>query len=126
MHAEADGSPRAEPDESPDHRCTRSSRYSAQMLRVDETRKLPTMAAAPIRPPRSHSRIGSIGHGWTTGVVIRATAPAASSNRPEVVRALLALGANPRLCTQDDFTALDMAASLECLTLLRAATRHAA
>ena len=39
------------------------------------------------------------------------------------VEALLELGANPHLLTQDDYSALDMAASVECLQLLRAATR---
>jgi rhodanese-related sulfurtransferase len=48
---------------------------------------------------------------------------AASSGKAEVVATLLGLGANPHLVTQDDYTALDMAASLECLQLLRAATR---
>lgn len=47
---------------------------------------------------------------------------AASSSKPEIVRTLLRLGANPALRTQDDFSALDMAASLECLRLLRSAT----
>jgi ankyrin repeat protein len=47
---------------------------------------------------------------------------AASSGKPAIVRRLLELGANPALQSQDDFTALDMAASLECLRLLRAAT----
>lgn len=51
---------------------------------------------------------------------------AASSSKPEIVRTLLALGADPLIRTQDDFTALDMAASIECLQLLRAATRAAA
>lgn len=51
---------------------------------------------------------------------------AASSGKPDIVRVLLALGADPLIQTQDDFTALDMAASLECLQLLRAATRSAA
>lgn len=50
---------------------------------------------------------------------------AASSSKPEIVRVLLALGADPLIQTQDDFTALDMAASLECLQLLRAATKSA-
>jgi len=45
----------------------------------------------------------------------------ASAGKAELVRTLLALGANPHLRTQDDFTALDMAASLECLQLLRKA-----
>lgn len=46
---------------------------------------------------------------------------AASSGKDSIVRALLALGANPSLRTQDDYSALDMAATLECLQLLRAA-----
>jgi len=50
---------------------------------------------------------------------------AASSGKPEIVRVLLALGADPLIQTQDDFTALDMAASLDCLQLLRVATRSA-
>ena len=49
---------------------------------------------------------------------------AASSGKPLVVSTLLALGANPHLVSQDDFRALDMAANLECLQLLRAATRR--
>ncbi|MGM9428813.1 ankyrin repeat domain-containing protein [Hydrogenophaga sp. MI9] len=48
---------------------------------------------------------------------------AASSGKAGMVATLLSLGANPRLVTQDDFSALDMAASLDCLQLLRAATR---
>jgi rhodanese-related sulfurtransferase len=51
---------------------------------------------------------------------------AASSGKAEVVATLLALGANPHLVTQDDFSAMDMAASIECLQLLRHATRQAA
>ncbi len=51
---------------------------------------------------------------------------AASSGKAQVTATLLELGANPHLVTQDDFSALDMAASLECLQLLRAATRRAA
>lgn len=51
---------------------------------------------------------------------------AASSSKPEIVRVLLALGADPLIQTQDDFSALDMAASVECLRLLRAATKAAA
>lgn len=47
---------------------------------------------------------------------------AASSSKPEIVRVLLELGADASIQTQDDFTALDMAASLPCLQLLRAAT----
>jgi rhodanese-related sulfurtransferase len=48
----------------------------------------------------------------------------ASSGKHGVVATLLGLGANPYLVSQDDFSALDMAASLECLQLLRAATRR--
>lgn len=51
---------------------------------------------------------------------------AASSGKPAIVQTLLALGANPHLLSQDDYTALDMAASIECLKLLREATHHAA
>ncbi|MGQ0597475.1 ankyrin repeat domain-containing protein [Aquabacterium sp.] len=50
---------------------------------------------------------------------------AASSSKPDIVRVLLALGADPLIQTQDDFSALDMAANLACLQLLRAATRAA-
>lgn len=50
---------------------------------------------------------------------------AASSSKPDIVRVLLALGADPLIQTQDDFSALDMAASLECLQLLRSATKSA-
>ena len=50
---------------------------------------------------------------------------AASSSKPEIVEVLLALGADPLIQTQDDFTALDMAASLACLQLLRTATKAA-
>lgn len=48
---------------------------------------------------------------------------AASSGKPDIVRVLLALGADPLIQTQDDFSALDMAANVECLQLLRSATR---
>jgi rhodanese-related sulfurtransferase len=51
---------------------------------------------------------------------------ASSSSKPDIVRVLLAMGANPHIQTQDDYTAMDMAASLECLQLLRAATKAAA
>lgn len=51
---------------------------------------------------------------------------AASSGKAAVVATLLALGANPHLVSQDDFSALHMAASLECLQLLRAASRRQA
>ncbi|GLU32178.1 ankyrin repeat domain-containing protein [Trinickia caryophylli] len=44
---------------------------------------------------------------------------AASSGKADVVRTLLALGASPSIRSQDDFTALDMAATPECLQLLR-------
>lgn len=44
---------------------------------------------------------------------------AASSGKADVVRTLLALGADPSLRSQVDFTALDMAANLDCLQLLR-------
>ncbi|WP_084267956.1 ankyrin repeat domain-containing protein [Azohydromonas lata] len=50
---------------------------------------------------------------------------AASSGKPAIVQRLLELGADPALQSQDGFTALDMAASLECLRLLRAATPRA-
>jgi rhodanese-related sulfurtransferase len=48
---------------------------------------------------------------------------AASSSKPEVVAVLLEMGADPFIQTQDDYTAMDMAASLPCLQLLRAATK---
>jgi rhodanese-related sulfurtransferase len=51
---------------------------------------------------------------------------AASAGKAGVVETLLQLGANPHLTSQDDFSALDMAATAECLQLLRAATRRAA
>lgn len=51
---------------------------------------------------------------------------AASSSKPQIVSTLLALGADASLRTQDDFSALDMAASVECLQLLRTATRATA
>ncbi len=51
---------------------------------------------------------------------------ASSSSKPDIVRVLLALGADPLIQTQDDFSALDMAADLDCLQLLRAAARSAA
>jgi len=47
---------------------------------------------------------------------------AASSGKHRVVTTLLELGANPHLLTQDDMSALDMAANIECLRLLRTAT----
>ncbi|MCG5235230.1 ankyrin repeat domain-containing protein [Xanthobacter oligotrophicus] len=51
---------------------------------------------------------------------------AASAGKVEAVEKLLARGADPRLETQDGFCALDLAANLECLKLLRAATRREA
>jgi uncharacterized protein len=51
---------------------------------------------------------------------------AASSGKHAVVATLLDLGADPHRVSQDDFSALDMAANIECLQLLRAATRRAA
>lgn len=49
---------------------------------------------------------------------------AASAGKTEVVARLLELGADIGLQNHDDFTALDMAANLECLQLLRAASRR--
>jgi rhodanese-related sulfurtransferase len=51
---------------------------------------------------------------------------AASSGKAEVVATLLALGADAALQTQDDMSALDMAATLECLQLLRAHAKRTA
>jgi len=47
---------------------------------------------------------------------------AASAGKDAVVKALLAAGANSKLTSRDDYTALDMAATLPCLQLLRKAT----
>ena len=44
---------------------------------------------------------------------------AASTGKHAVVEKLLAAGANPQLKTLDDYSALDMAATIECLRLLR-------
>jgi rhodanese-related sulfurtransferase len=44
---------------------------------------------------------------------------AASSGKAEVLATLLELGADPTITTQDDMSALDMAATLDCLQLLR-------
>lgn len=44
---------------------------------------------------------------------------AASTGKHVVVEKLLAAGAKPQLKTLDDFSALDMAATIECLRLLR-------
>lgn len=49
---------------------------------------------------------------------------AASASKPEVVARLLAAGADTQLQSLDDFTALDMAANLECLKLLRSVSRE--
>lgn len=49
---------------------------------------------------------------------------AAATGKALMVEALLAAGADTRLKSLDDFTALDMAASLECLHLLRYADRR--
>lgn len=44
-----------------------------------------------------------------------------SNSKPDLVKLLLEKGANPRLKNFDDFSALDLAASVECLKLLRKA-----
>ncbi len=46
---------------------------------------------------------------------------AASSGKQRVVEQLLQAGANPNITTQDDFTALDLAANRECLRLMKQA-----
>ncbi|MDD1621600.1 MAG: ankyrin repeat domain-containing protein [Methylococcaceae bacterium] len=46
-----------------------------------------------------------------------------SSGRHAVVAQLLEAGANPLLTTQDDFSALDLAATRQCLQLLRNAVK---
>jgi len=46
---------------------------------------------------------------------------AASSGKTAVVEQLLQAGANPFLTTQDDFSALDLAANRQCLQLIRTA-----
>jgi thiosulfate/3-mercaptopyruvate sulfurtransferase len=51
---------------------------------------------------------------------------AASAGKTDVVARLLAAGADVRLKSLDDFTALDMAANIECLTLLRRAEKQVA
>jgi rhodanese-related sulfurtransferase len=48
---------------------------------------------------------------------------AASTGKHAVVEKLLAAGATPQLKTLDDFSALDMAATIECLQLLRRVER---
>jgi thiosulfate/3-mercaptopyruvate sulfurtransferase len=42
------------------------------------------------------------------------------------VAQLLRAGANPQLTTQDDFSALDLASTRECLQLLRNAVKASA
>lgn len=42
-----------------------------------------------------------------------------SNSKPDLVKLLLDKGANPNLKNFDDFSALDLAASLECLKLMR-------
>ncbi|MHB8980354.1 MAG: rhodanese-like domain-containing protein [Acidithiobacillus ferrooxidans] len=49
---------------------------------------------------------------------------AASAGKTAVVERLLAFGADRSLLSLDDFTALDMAANLECLNLLRETPRR--
>lgn len=46
-----------------------------------------------------------------------------SSGKDEVVKQLLQAGANPLLVSQDEFSALDLAATLPCLKLLRSAVK---
>ncbi|MBM3551490.1 MAG: ankyrin repeat domain-containing protein [Alphaproteobacteria bacterium] len=48
----------------------------------------------------------------------------ASAGKTEVVALLLALGADPTQENVDGFSALDLAANVECLQLLRAASRE--
>lgn len=48
---------------------------------------------------------------------------AASSGKPEVVSRLLARGADTRYETPEGFSALDLCTTIECLTLLRQATK---
>jgi thiosulfate/3-mercaptopyruvate sulfurtransferase len=46
-----------------------------------------------------------------------------SSGKTTVVEQLLQAGANPCLITQDEFSALDLAANRQCLNLLRVTTK---
>lgn len=48
---------------------------------------------------------------------------ASSSGKSEVVEQLLQAGANPLLTTEDDFSALDLAANRLCLQLMRQAVK---
>jgi len=50
---------------------------------------------------------------------------AASSGKPDVIARLLARGADTRYETLDGFSALDLCSTIECLTLLRRATKAA-
>jgi rhodanese-related sulfurtransferase len=50
---------------------------------------------------------------------------AASSGKPDVIARLLARGADTKYETLDGFSALDLCSTLECLTLLRQATKAA-
>jgi len=50
---------------------------------------------------------------------------AASAGKAGVVERLLARGADPRPETLDGFSAMDLASTIECLTLLRRATKEA-
>jgi uncharacterized protein len=47
-----------------------------------------------------------------------------SSGKSAMVKQLLQADANPELTTQDDFSALDLAATVECLKLLRTAIKN--
>ncbi|MFZ3139160.1 ankyrin repeat domain-containing protein [Polaromonas sp.] len=58
-----------------------------------------------------------INHANTTGAT--SLMYAASSGKTDVLRTLLLLNADQSLRTQDDFSALDMAANIDCLQLLR-------
>ncbi|MGV0977072.1 MAG: ankyrin repeat domain-containing protein, partial [Azonexus sp.] len=44
-----------------------------------------------------------------------------SNSKPDLVKLLLEKGADPKLKNYDEFTALDLAASVSCLKLLRTA-----
>ena len=58
-----------------------------------------------------------LNHANTTGATCLMYA--ASSGKTDVLRTLLLLNADMTLRTQDDFSALDMAANIDCLQLLR-------
>lgn len=47
----------------------------------------------------------------------------ASAGKNALVRQLLDAGANPKLMTLDNFTALELAANLECMRMLKAAEK---